>query len=201
MCLAFHYITAHAHVRDYAQLIRRWRRAPRRRTRVFRGAGTVLISSASMSLPRMLYAESYREPLLPSGTRASGGGSYPLGGHLDADITSDIQLELESESFATEPFHRFSNAAAAGRRRADATPNPRLPASAGTGGSSEERFSAAGGVDEKSEYSGAQPGINHARGASVGSALGSGKSNNTVATSCCMVDRLPSYYYSCRGTL
>ena len=135
-----------------------------------------------MSLPRLLYAESYREPLLPLGTRAGGEPldmSYLKRGEA-SDADKNDQLELESPSFTTEPFHRFGNAAAAAHRQAAAF--PRAPNGGGRDGSSEARLT--GGVDGKSDpevaayvtkerggYAGAQFGVIHASGASVGSAV------------------------------
>jgi hypothetical protein len=97
-----------------------------------------------------------------------------------SDADKNDQLELESPSFTTEPFHRFGNAAAAAHRQAAAF--PRVPNGGGRGGSSEARLT--GGVDGKSDpevaayvtkerggYAGAQFGVIHASGASVRSAV------------------------------
>ena len=128
-----------------------------------------------MSLPRLLYSESYREPLLPSGTSScrGGGGDPPSRrrGNSDADITSDIQLEIDSQSFATEPFHQFDNAGIEADWRAAASPH--LPAGGAAGGSPEGRLT--GGVDENSEHERVQPEISHASGSSAGSAVNYGK--------------------------
>ena len=144
-----------------------------------------------MSVPRLLYAESYREPLLPlengggsSGSSGSGGGD-PLNMSSKRSETSDAdisdQLEIASQTFTTEPFHRFGNAAAAGHRRAAAF--PRVPAGGkggGDDGSSEGRLT--GGIDGNSdpevaayvvkERGGHQPGVS---GSSVRPAANCGK--------------------------
>ena len=110
-----------------------------------------------MSVPKLLYADSYLEPLLQPGK--SGGSSGSSGGDpsnmslkisetSDADISD--QLEIASQSFATEPFHRFGNAAAAEHRRAAAF--PRVAAGgkgSGDDGASEGRLT--GGVDGNSD--------------------------------------------------
>ena len=177
-------LTVHAHMGD------RWRwRRPRSSTYACAftlciqftctrgGAGTNLQRQThkyniAMSLPKLIHAEFFREPLPPdpSRTSASDGGGDPLSGTSDAEI-SHIQAEPENQSSTAGPFHRFSNATAAVNRQAAAL--PRLSAGGTGDGSSDGRLT--GGGDGESENAGEQTGISHASGISVESTVNCGK--------------------------
>ena len=81
-------------------------------------------SKYTMSLPRSLYSESNREPLLPTSRPLDNGASRSRGIVMSETGLSIFPtlVETSGASFTTEPFHRFGNAAAAGAAQNGAAP-------------------------------------------------------------------------------